>query len=147
MGKGLPDPAHDLQHGFLVVRVERLPPQQGQPLDVGGDQGGQDLVLLRLSEGLSVAKIPGLFIEAAGAAVGAPGHKQGYPYTGSVGHVGPFDGGKIHKKLLPPCGRKPGRSANRPGFVPITGGAPGRQSPWSSPHSRNSRPDIRRSSG
>ena len=100
MGKGLPDPAHDLQHGFLVVRMERLPPQQGQPPDMLRSQGGQQRVHGLLGKRLSELEVPGLRIETAGTAVGTAGHEQRNPHAGTVGNIRFFQICVVHNALL-----------------------------------------------
>ena len=84
----------------LVGRLHRLAPQQGQPRDVVGLAGGEDLVAHLFGERGAVAEVPGHFVETAGAPVGASRHKQAGAHAGTVGDVAIFDVGVIHGLLL-----------------------------------------------
>ena len=68
----------------LVGRLHRLAPQQGQPRDVVGLAGGEDLVAHLFGERGAVAEVPGHFVETAGAPVGASRHKQAGAHAGTV---------------------------------------------------------------
>ena len=102
-GELLPHPAYQGEHLRLIRRGHGLAPQQGQPADIAGAEQIQDGADLFLPESLAILEIPGLRIEAAGAAMGAAGHKEGDPDARSVGHVNGADVGVVHKNLLLIC--------------------------------------------
>ncbi len=60
----------------------------------------EDLVPGSLVKGLSVAKIPGLGLEAVETVVAAPGYKQRYPDTFAIGDVIGFDFSVIHVLII-----------------------------------------------
>ena len=95
-----PHPAEKGHQGPLVGRLEGLPAQQGQAVDVAGGQEGKEVVLRLSGEGLTVGEIPGLGLEAVLAAVGTAGDKQADPNSLAVGNVAVFDLAVVQGALL-----------------------------------------------
>ena len=84
------------QQGALVFRLQRLAPQQGQPVDVARLQTLQDLVAHLFGKGRTVVKIPRHGVEAVGAAAAAARNKQAGAHTLPVGNITIFNGSVIH---------------------------------------------------
>ena len=99
VGIALPHPLHKGKQGALVVRLKGLAAQKGKAVDIVGGQQAQNIVLRLPGKGLAVAEVPGLGLEAAGAAVGTAGDKEGDPHPLAVGNVAVFNVAVVHGYL------------------------------------------------
>ena len=99
------DLSQQREQGALVNGLHRLAPKEGQTVDIGRRQHGKDLLLCFGGKGLTVAEIPGLRLETAGAVIAAAGDEQGHPNAGAVGHVDGTNVRVVHLRSPGSCRR------------------------------------------